>query len=78
MVRKNFVSASTLTKQEVKKILLTKIKEEQSKIFDDNNNDILKKVTEKNNKANVDSLFSGAGGLDLGLELAGIDDVKGT
>ena len=46
-MRKNFVSASTLTKQEVKKILLTKIKEEQSKIFDDNNNDILKKVTEK-------------------------------
>lgn len=78
MMRKNFVSASTLTKQEVKKILLTKIKEEQSKIFDDNNNDILKKVTEKNNKANVDSLFSGAGGLDLGLELAGIDAVKGT
>lgn len=76
-MRKNFVSASSLPKEEVKKILLSKIKEEQSKIFDDNNNDILKNVVEKNNKANIDSLFSGAGGLDLGLELAGIDAVKG-
>lgn len=74
-----FKSASTLSKAEVKSVLLEKINEEQSHIYD-TNDDIatIKSVTHLPEKANVVSLFSGAGGLDLGLELAGIDAVMGT
>lgn len=74
-----FKSASTLSKAEVKSVLLEKIAEEQSYIYD-TKDDIatIKSVTHLPGKANVVSLFSGAGGLDLGLELAGIDAVMGT
>lgn len=75
---KKFVSASTLSKEEVKEVLLKKIYEEQKKIPEDPIDiDCLNKTSLKKKKANVISLFSGAGGLDLGLELAGIDAVKG-
>ena len=78
-VKKDFVSASTLSKEEVRKVLLKKIKEEQDKIYDDTEDKkLLKKVVLKKGKANVISLFSGAGGLDLGLELAGLDATQGT
>lgn len=74
-----FKSASTLSKVEVKSVLLKKINEEQSQIYDTNTDiDIITAVTHLPGKANVVSLFSGAGGLDLGLELAGIDAVMGT
>lgn len=76
-MRKNFVSASTMSKSEVKKVLLSKIKEEQNKIFDDKDDVSLAQVVNKKNKANMVSLFSGAGGLDLGLELAGLDATEG-
>ena len=78
-MKKDFVSASTLSKEEVRKVLLKKIKEEQDKIYDDTEDKkLLKKVVLKKGKANVISLFSGAGGLDLGLELAGLDATQGT
>ena len=77
-MRRNFVSASTLPKEKVKAVLLKKIKEEQNKIYDNTEDkELLKKVILKKGKANVVSLFSGAGGLDLGLELAGLDATKG-
>lgn len=77
-MRKNFVSASTLPKEKVKAVLLKKIKEGQNKIYDDTEDkELLKKVILKKGKANIVSLFSGAGGLDLGLELAGLDATKG-
>lgn len=76
---RQFVSSSTLSKEEVKRVLLKKIEAEQQKIPVDaeDRKNILKTNLVKG-KANVISLFSGAGGLDLGLELAGIDAVKGT
>ena len=71
---------SKLDDNEVKKFLLNKIEEENNKIIKDykdlsfindcNNN-------AKDNKINVVSLFSGAGGLDLGTELAGLTTVLG-
>ncbi len=77
-MRKNFVSSSTLSKNEVKEVLLKKIKEEQDKTYDSSQDkELLKSVVEKKGKVNVVSLFSGAGGLDLGMELAGLDVVKG-
>lgn len=77
-MREKFISASTLSNEEIKSVLLKKINEEQNKIIDDTDGKLLlQKVTQKKGKANVVSLFSGAGGLDLGLELAGIDAVKG-
>lgn len=77
-MRKEFVSASTLSKKEVHDILLKKINEEQSKILDDKEDkEFLQKVKKVKGKANVISLFSGAGGLDLGLELAGLDATEG-
>lgn len=77
-MKNSFVSASTFTKDEVRRILLKKIKNEQNKIYEDSEDkELTKKVVLKNGKANVISLFSGAGGLDLGLELAGLDAVKG-
>ena len=77
-MNKKFVSANTLSPKQVKSILLQKIKDEQGKIKPDLADlNLNSKVILKPNKANVDSLFSGAGGLDLGLELAGLDAVIG-
>lgn len=77
-MNKKFVSANTLSPKQVKSILLKKIKDEQGKIKPDLADlNLNSKVILKPNKANVDSLFSGAGGLDLGLELAGLDAVIG-
>ncbi|MBC6308617.1 DNA cytosine methyltransferase [Listeria sp. FSL L7-1582] len=71
--KNKFVSSSKLTKVEIKETLLSKIAEENCKIKDLNVPNIdyshLKYDTKK---INVVSLFSGAGGLDLGMELAGI------
>lgn len=71
---------SNLNDNEIKNFLLNKIEEENNKIIKDykdlsfindcNNN-------AKDNKINVVSLFSGAGGLDLGTELAGLTTVLG-
>lgn len=77
-MKKPFVSADTFSAEHVKKVLLDKIKQEQAKNKPDQADEQLNnQVKLLPNKANVDSLFSGAGGLDLGLELAGLDTVKG-
>lgn len=71
--RGKFKPASNLSTDEVKTVLLQKIKEETSKIIDDVNDEMLiKNVDYQPDKINVVSLFSGAGGLDLGTELAGL------
>lgn len=68
-------SSSPLSVDEIQSVLMDKINEETSKIIEDEQDKIL--VEECNTKAskdkiNVVSLFSGAGGLDLGTELAGL------
>lgn len=74
---KLFVSSNTLSDEEIKQTLLYKIKQEQEAIpLDPVDQQINKQVQLIPHKANVVSLFSGAGGLDLGLELAGLDAVK--
>lgn len=72
---KKFVSTFTLAPDAVNHILLTKIKQEQATILPNEKN--RQQVLDAQrlslpNKANVVSLFSGAGGLDLGLEMAGL------
>lgn len=77
-MRKNFVSSATFSTDKIRKILLDKIEEEQEKIpIDANDIELNEQVISKKGKANVVSLFSGAGGLDLGLELSGIDVNEG-
>lgn len=64
-----------LSIEEIKEILMKKIKEELQTPLSQ-----LNKVENKNynpEKINVLSLFSGAGGLDLGVELAGLSIAKG-
>jgi DNA (cytosine-5)-methyltransferase 1 len=58
---------------EVKALLVDKIKKEQEAAFNLNNDDELKTIDYNSNKLNIVSLFSGCGGLDLGVELAGLD-----
>lgn len=75
--RGNFVSSLTFTPEEVSSILLEKIREEnmlvqtniteQDKIEEQKLLDTIKFLP---NKINITSLFSGAGGLDLGVELS--------
>lgn len=71
--RAKFRPTSDYKIEDVKKVLLQKIIEENSKIIDaDIDSDYLETIQYKQNKINVLSLFSGCGGLDLGFELAGL------
>lgn len=67
-----------LSSDDVKEILLQKISEEELSVPEDEKDiELLNKIKIKKDKFNVVSLFSGAGGLDLGLELAGLSSVIG-
>ncbi len=67
-----------LSSEDVKRILLQKISEEELAVPEDENDKILlSNIDNKKDKFNVVSLFSGAGGLDLGLELAGLSSAVG-
>ncbi|KGB50808.1 hypothetical protein LH61_04745 [Leuconostoc mesenteroides P45] len=77
-MKKEFVSASTLSVEEIRSILLQKIDEQSVFLDTTEDKELLRNITPIIGKSNVVSLFSGAGGLDLGLELAGIDAVKGS
>lgn len=71
--RGKFKPALNLSADEVKSVLVRKIDEETSKIIEDEKDlELIKNVKYKENKINMVSLFSGAGGLDLGTELAGL------
>src|SRR5699024_67341 len=72
-----FKSTKKYSLDEVKEILTKKIIEEQAIIEESHDWEDLPELVFKSNKANVISLFSGAGGLDLGVELAGLDSVIG-
>lgn len=76
--RGKFKPAPNLSTEEVKNILMEKIEEEISLIIDSNEDDeLLKDLSSKNDKFNLVGLFSGCGGLDLGFELAGLSAVIG-
>nr|WP_288295141.1 DNA (cytosine-5-)-methyltransferase [uncultured Granulicatella sp.] len=76
--RGKFKPAPHLTAEEVKKVLLYKIEEEKSKIIEDATDyELIQKTDYQKGKINIVSLFSGAGGLDLGTELAGLVSVIG-
>lgn len=71
--RGKFKPAPNLTTDEVKNVLLQKIEEETSKIIEDPSDfELIQKADFRDDRINVVSLFSGAGGLDLGAELAGL------
>lgn len=77
--KKQFISSLTFTPDEVESILLEKIKEENELVEQNITEidrqielDLLKDVAYDPNKINIVSLFSGCGGLDLGVELAGL------
>jgi DNA (cytosine-5)-methyltransferase 1 len=81
---KNFVSSMTLSAEEIRQILLNKIQEENDFVrsnitFDDIKQEetIFENLHFETDKINIVSLFSGAGGLDLGVELAGISALFG-
>lgn len=71
--RGKFKPAPDLTTEEVKGVLLQKIEEETSKIIEDPSDlELIQNADFRIDRINVVSLFSGAGGLDLGAELAGL------
>lgn len=71
--RGKFKPAPNLTTDEVKDVLLQKIEEETSKIIEDSSDfELIQNADFREDRINVVSLFSGAGGLDLGTELAGL------
>lgn len=61
---------------EVKELLVNKIQEEQenAQLLDDES---IGDINYDDKKLNLVSLFSGCGGLDLGVELAGLDAIQG-
>ncbi|MYL57559.1 DNA (cytosine-5-)-methyltransferase [Virgibacillus halodenitrificans] len=75
--RGKFKPAPDYTPDEVKNVLLEKIQEETEFIIDQPDTYKSDELHYEKNKANITSLFCGAGGLDLGVELAGIDCVIG-
>src|SRR5699024_5131511 len=75
--RGKFKPAPDYKIEDVKSILDEKIKEETNLIIDQPDSYSDDELVYKEGKANITSLFAGAGGLDLGVELAGLDVVIG-
>lgn len=76
--RAKFKPASDYKVEDIQKVLLQKIAEENSKFLDANiDSEYLEAIQYNQNKINILSLFSGCGGLDLGFELAGLAAVIG-
>lgn len=75
--RAKFSPSQDYDKEQVKQLLLDKIEEEQQRTQDLADDDDLGKLDRQIDKMNVGSLFSGCGGLDLGVELAGLDAIFG-
>ncbi|RIJ63337.1 DNA cytosine methyltransferase [Rummeliibacillus sp. TYF005] len=75
--RGKFKPAPDLTKEQIQEILQEKIEEEKELYKIDERDFTDEDLTYNRDKFNVTSLFCGAGGLDLGVELAGLDAVIG-
>lgn len=76
--RGKFKPAPNYTKEEVKEILLEIINHEKKALIDDESDFKDDEIKYNKDKFNVLSLFCGAGGLDLGFELAGLEATLGT
>lgn len=76
--RAKFKPTSDYKIEDVQKVLLQKIVEENSKVLEANtDSEYLKNIQYDQHKLNILSLFSGCGGLDLGFELAGLAAIIG-
>ena len=82
--QKKFISSLSFSSQEVEEILNRKIEEETLKVTENVTKEeieedaiIVKNIQFDKNKINIVSLFSGCGGLDLGVELAGLSVTEG-
>ncbi len=75
--RGKFKPAPNYDIKDVQDILFEKIAEEMELIIDQPDTYQFEELHHKEDKANITSLFCGAGGLDLGVELAGLDCVIG-
>src|SRR5699024_11384671 len=73
--RGRFKPAPDYTLDDVKEILFEKIKEEADLIIDKPDAYKDDELVYKEGKANITYLYAGAGGLDLDVELAGLDVV---
>lgn len=78
-IEKKFISSLTLDEATVQSVLKEKIDEENSIVLKNTTNENIKfekelfsNINHINGAINVVSLFSGAGGLDLGVELANL------
>ncbi|TSO26379.1 DNA cytosine methyltransferase [Lactobacillus sp. LL6] len=83
-LNKPFISSLSLSSLEVSSILNKKIEEEKIKVKKNQTTEssafekkIFSKAIYNSNKLNILSLFSGAGGLDLGTELSAIEQFFG-
>ncbi|EPE61000.1 modification methylase BspRI [Exiguobacterium sp. S17] len=71
--RAKFRPVNDYSSEDVKQVLMEKIKEESSRIIQSSKDEeVLNSIKRENHKFHVVSLFSGCGGLDLGFELAGL------
>ncbi|WLR60172.1 DNA cytosine methyltransferase [Guptibacillus hwajinpoensis] len=75
--RGKFKPAPDYDPDQVRKLLLEKINEERETVIENENDFNINEIKNEPGKMNVLSLFSGAGGLDLGFELAGLESVIG-
>ncbi|WP_310877817.1 DNA cytosine methyltransferase [Priestia megaterium] len=75
--RGKFKPAPDYKPEEVKKLLMEKINDERETIIEDDSDFAHDEIKYDTDKMNIVSLFSGAGGLDLGFELAGLAAVIG-
>ena len=84
IIENNFKSSLTFPTEEVQTILELKIKEENDYVENNSKkeainieNNLFSKINYVSNNINVVSLFSGAGGLDLGVKLANAVTLEG-
>src|SRR5699024_7110433 len=75
--RGKFKPAPDYTSDDLKEMLFEKIKEETDLNIDKPDAYKDDELVYKESKANITSLFAGAGGVDLGVELAGLDCLLG-